>query len=337
MHTLAKDAGVNVSTVSRALRGVAGVSSAERDRIRALADRLGYRPNPFIAAFVAQVRTYRHAPIPATIAMLDCWPEDRPIWANFDDTLDYIGGIRARAHALGYHVERIRLLDLDNSVERLQRLLATRRIYGLLVLPVPKGTDLSGLDFSRLACATIDFSLQQPALIRRVSPHYYRNMRLVLTTLAARGYRRIGYAVTSIAAQVEDDLCLAAFLAFGARNPHLCVAPCLIKEVVTRQRDLVSWMRRERPDALVTADFMMPDDLVKAGFCVPEDIATVALSRPSDVTSTAHIDENDREVGARAVDMIVDAINRNELGLPATRMDHFVDGLWQEGRTVRPP
>ena len=39
--------GVNVSTVSRALRGLEGVSSELRQQVLALAKEKGYRPNPF--------------------------------------------------------------------------------------------------------------------------------------------------------------------------------------------------------------------------------------------------------------------------------------------------
>jgi len=336
-RTIARAAGVNAATVSRALRGLSSVSQDTRDRIRAIANRLGYRPNPFVAAFTAQVRTYRRNPVRATIALLDCWPADRPSWASFDDSIDYIGGIRDRANALGYQVECIRLIDLENSLERLQRLLATRRIYGLLVLPVPEETNLSGLNFSRLASATIDFSLQQPPLIRRASPNYYRNTLMALTTLATRGYRRIGYAVTAITAQRQDDLCLSAFLSFSSRHPHLCVSPCLTK-VSTRQRDLAAWLRRERPDAMITTDFMLPDDLTAAGCRVPGDVAAVSLSQPpASSRQIAYVDEDYREVGAQAVDMIADAIHRNEFGLPRKQVAHLVDGFWHEGRTVRPP
>ncbi len=336
-YTLAKAAGVHPATVSRALRGVQGVSAAERDRIRAIARRLGYRPNPFVAAYTAQVRTYRSAPDPAAIALLDCWPDQRPSWANFDGSLDYMQGVRRRADTLGYRLERIRLADLDGSHERLQRLLATRRIYGLLVLPVPNSTDLSGLDYSRLACATIDFSLQQPAFMRRTSSNYYYNARLALTILSGRGYRRIGFIATRAGSRSNDDLALSAFLSFRLTNHDSCVAPCLT-DVPTRQRDLEEWLRRERPDAVITAEIKLPDDLIAAGKRVPEDVACVSLACPPDNSrDVAHINENYQKVGAQAVDMIVDAIHRNEFGLPSTRVVHLVDGFWEEGATVRPP
>ncbi len=335
IRELAQTAGVNVSTVSRALRGMPGVSSGETERIRGIAEQLGYRPNPLVAALTAQVRTYRRNPHPATIAMLDCWPRERPSWANFSESLDYIDGVRDRADALGYQIDLIRLVDLEGSLERLKRLLVTRGIHGLLVLPVPEGTDLRGFDFTGLACSTIDYSLQQPASIRRASPHYYHNTLLALSTLVDRGYRRIGYASTPVTRQRQDDLCLAAFFAFANQHPSFCVPPCQA-QVSTRQRDLSAWLRWKRPDALITNDFLLPDDIVRAGFLVPEDVATVLLSRPCEPSRhVTHIDENYREVGAQAVDMIVDAFHRNEYGLPTMRVAHLVDGFWQEGRTTR--
>jgi LacI family transcriptional regulator len=42
---VARESGVNVSTVSRALSGVYGVHQLTRERVRAVAERLGYRPN----------------------------------------------------------------------------------------------------------------------------------------------------------------------------------------------------------------------------------------------------------------------------------------------------
>jgi DNA-binding LacI/PurR family transcriptional regulator len=336
MRTVAQAAGVNGSTVSRALRGAPGASAAVAARIREIARRLGYRTNPLVAALTAQVRTYRRAPHAATIALLDCWPEQRPVWANFDDSLDYMSGIRRRAAALGYAAERVRLSAFDGDLGRLQRFLHTRRMHGLLVLPVPEGTDLSGLDFSRLACATIDFSLERPAVLRRASANYHHNMWLALTTLVARGYRRIGYLTTRIGMQRQDRLGLSAFLAFRIIHPHACVQPCLT-DVKRYRQDMARWLERERPDALIASDVELPGDVEATGRRVPEDVACVYFARPpSNPRNLAYLDENYREIGAQAVDMIVDAIHRNDFGLPATLVVHFVDGIWREGSTVRP-
>ena len=44
---IARSLGVNASTVSRALKGLDGVSPALREKILNLAEEHGYRPNPF--------------------------------------------------------------------------------------------------------------------------------------------------------------------------------------------------------------------------------------------------------------------------------------------------
>ena len=44
---IARTLGINVSTVSRALRGLEGVSPELKEQIEQLAEAGGYRPNPF--------------------------------------------------------------------------------------------------------------------------------------------------------------------------------------------------------------------------------------------------------------------------------------------------
>jgi hypothetical protein len=143
--------------------------------------------------------------------------------------------------------------------------------------------------------------------------------------------------MTRLGSQRQDNLGLAALLAFRLIHPHVCVAPCLAD---TREyhKHLATWMDRERPDVVVTNDLMLPDDVEIGGRRVPRDVACVRLSRQQDqLRDVAYIDENYHEVGAQAVDLIVDAIHRNEFGLPGMLIVHFVDGTWHEGATVRHP
>lgn len=49
---IAKMLGINVSTVSRALKGQEGVSQELRQKIERYAKEQGYRPNPFAVSLV---------------------------------------------------------------------------------------------------------------------------------------------------------------------------------------------------------------------------------------------------------------------------------------------
>ena len=63
---IARMLNVNVSTVSRALKGLPGVSPELRQEIAQLAEKQGYRPNPF--AMSLRYNTTR------TIGMKGSWP-----------------------------------------------------------------------------------------------------------------------------------------------------------------------------------------------------------------------------------------------------------------------
>src|SRR5262245_29172734 len=69
MSDVAREAGVSIATVSRALRGVPGVGQPTRDRIREIADRLSYVVSPEASA-LSRGRTGRVAVV---VPRLDAW------------------------------------------------------------------------------------------------------------------------------------------------------------------------------------------------------------------------------------------------------------------------
>ena len=52
MKTIAAQAGVTQATVSMCLANSPRIPAATRERIQAVADRLGYRPNPYVSALM---------------------------------------------------------------------------------------------------------------------------------------------------------------------------------------------------------------------------------------------------------------------------------------------
>ena len=57
LAAIAAQAGVHVTTVSLALRNSPRLPIATRDRIRKLADELGYAPDPMLQALVAYIKS----------------------------------------------------------------------------------------------------------------------------------------------------------------------------------------------------------------------------------------------------------------------------------------
>lgn len=315
-------AGVAQSTVSRALSNNPQVSAAERERIVAIAQKLGYRPNPFVSAFTAQVRGYRRSPQGATIAFLDCTPAKRQ---NF--TRDYREGAAKRARSLGYKEEVFRLSDLNGSVDRLNNILHARGISSLLVLPVPDNCDLSGVRWENLVCATIDYTLRQPDM-HRASPDYFHGMQLVLQNLEARGLRRIVLCarredVTDIAPQWLGAYSGWQRLQKPGERMDSYISTTWDKAHFQR------WIKRTKPDAIITNSAHFFEWADEAGFHPPE-VAFAGLSPTHKRSDLFYIDQNPAQVGAAAIDLIIGQIHRNERGLPALPKRVLVASSWME-------
>ena len=74
LREIAAAAGVSVMTVSLALRGNPRISIATRDRIKRLADELGYHPDPELSRLMNHLRTSRTARGKIGVALVDFYP-----------------------------------------------------------------------------------------------------------------------------------------------------------------------------------------------------------------------------------------------------------------------
>ncbi|MFA6286405.1 MAG: LacI family DNA-binding transcriptional regulator [Opitutaceae bacterium] len=322
---VALKAGVAQSTVSRALSNNPQVSPAERKRIVAIAQKLGYRPNPYVSAFTAQVRGYRRSPQGATIAFLDCTPARRQ---NF--TRDYREGAAKRARSLGYKEEVFRLSELNGSIDQLNRILQARGISSMLVLPVPDSCDLSAVRWENLICATIDYTLRQPDM-HRASPDYFNAMQMTLQKLETQGRKRIVFC-----ARREDVTDIAP--------PWLGAYSCCqrLKKPADRMDAYIStkwdkahfqqWLKRTKPDAIVTNSAHFFDWAEEAGFNHPE-VRFSALSFYKKRPDITYIEQNPEQVGAAAIDLIIGQIHRNERGLPSLPKRVLVASSWVDPST----
>lgn len=342
---IAKAAGVAQSTVSRALRNAPSISTSERERIKKIAQKLGYRPNPFVTAFTAQVLHYRRSPQGAVIAFIDC-SESETVYSR-----EYQDGARERAHELGFSTEVFRLADVNHSFPRLNKVLQARGISAALILPVPAGVDFSTFDFETLACAAVDPTLHNPQ-VSRAEPDYFQNMQLALEVLEARGYRRPTFGTHAGESALISNAWLGAFTAWQALRPRRDrMEPCLN---VWGHEKVSQWYLRHKPDAIICNSLEYFAWAAASGLR-PPDVAYVflgagphkpLLGRLSHTRSLlgeelsqcvlSGVNQNRQQVGAFAVDTIVAQIHRNEYGINRHPNTLMIQGSWFEGETVRP-
>jgi DNA-binding LacI/PurR family transcriptional regulator len=344
MRDVADRLGVNASTVSRALRGDPRVSETTRKRVQETAMEMGYRPNPYVQAFTAHVRGYRRMPEHAPVAVLDPYtPAKMPAYIKL-----YADGVREQAEANGYKVDHFQLDGSKHQFQRLLRILQTRGIQGLVVLPVEKGKELPGLTDFPMAMATIDYTLKAPSL-HRATPSYFQNMDLALRSAHGLGYRRIGFCTYREEVDRISAHWLGAFASWSMlQSPEHQVPVHFsnfsgVYRTGTRAAEdwkryrgqFLQWLEAAKPDVIISNDTFILEWLSSEGVDVPGDVGFIHLGLNDETPGISGIDQNHRAIGEAAMDLILAQIHANQSGVPSHMKTVLVYGTWVPGSTTR--
>jgi hypothetical protein len=125
LRSLAALAGVTSMTVSLALRDHPSISSATRTRLKKLAAKHGYRPDPTVAKLMHHLRTRRTERTLLSLCGLRLRP---PVISaqGYDYGQQVCTGARGRAETLGFRFEEIFIDEPGQSLRRLQKVLTSR-------------------------------------------------------------------------------------------------------------------------------------------------------------------------------------------------------------------
>ncbi len=330
---IALAAGVTQPTVSLALRNDPSVIPRTRERILALARELGYMPDPYLSGLAAYRARTRPPVYQATLAWLTNYP-GRNGWRTPPQFVQYHEGAVERAAALGYRIEEHWLGDPGMTPAQIARILRSRNIGGILVVPQPDSMAEVDFPWQNFSAVGFGYTLVKPAL-HLVTTHQYRAARLVYRRLWERGYRRIGLALERSMDDRVDNMFSAGVASLQIDLPaDAGLEPFLDRGY--RRGEFLAWFEANRPDALIIKWPATIDWLRAAGHRVPEDVGVAFVALPPGATHFAGIDENSREVGRRAADKLIELIRSGERGPPALPMRTLIEGSWREGQTIRP-
>jgi DNA-binding LacI/PurR family transcriptional regulator len=333
MRAVAERAGVSRATVSRALRNHPGIPEATRRRVLDAAETLGYRPNPLVATLMAQLHTGRSASETPTLAVLDFSLTHPCDWST-NAFLQFEAGARSRAHALGFELEHFWCNEPEMTASRMQKILHTRNIAGVLVPPATyTGGRPMDLDWSRFAVAGLASMRDEPRINRAGADHFF-NAQLALDRLSALGCRRAGFVMNRGMSRLTKDRWLGGFHAWhhGKGGPH--DAPVHLPDTLSAD-GLAKWLDRFVPDAILYMGGEVPGLLKQLGIRTPDELGVVTLNRTPWEEFHAGVSENSDAVGAAAVDLLIAQIHRNERGLPENPYTVLVKGVWRPGSSVR--
>lgn len=322
------------STVSLALRDHPRISPAVRKRIHELAEKLGYRINPLVAALMASRRTGKETKH-VTLAYVTNYPTRYGWRPPHHDRPDFFPGAQARARDFGYRLEDFWLAEPGMTPGRFADILSARSINGLIIGRLPPGQSSLALDWTRFSCVALGMTLRSPVL-HHVTENHFSTARQAMVRCAERGYRRPGFVFSGANDSPRvGDRWLGAFLCEQQHWPAADrLPPC--PAVPADAESFAKWFRKTRPDALV-ATHARPvlAWLGGMGVAVPRDVGLIDLEGDP-ALDCAGVRYDPAKIGALGVEMLLGMLHRNETGVPADQHEILLTGVWHEGSTLPP-
>ncbi len=281
LRDIAEKLGVSTMTVSLALRAHPSISKARVAEVREAARKMGYRPNAMASALAHRKWTLSRRATSTTLAWLNCWDDPRDLRRQREFDLYWKGAASAADH-LGYQLKEV-VWNAEMPHARLRKILLARNIPGLVIPPHPIPPNWSDWDFAPFSLVRIGHSVSNLP-VHVITPDQVQCSLLAFREARKRGYRRVG--LVSSAWAERHTLFDAGFLLGQIQAAVKAVIPILRLADARGMPDardvlkLEHWMRRFRPDAILTDVNDLGHMLASLKTKVPEDVGLAMLSTP---------------------------------------------------------
>lgn len=301
LKTIAERAGVNVSTVSRALNTGDRVNSETAAKIRQIAETLNYHPNELARSLVMN-KSF-------TVGIV--LPEVSN--AFFAEVLM---AIEKELVECGYSIILGLSHHQEEAARRCQEMLAAKHVDGLIAF----STELSDA-VSHLPAVLVDCndSLQNVDLVAADNAY---GVQLALEHLISFGHKRIAYVTDSVTTMARQH----AFLSITSRRGLHC------EEYIVKTKNLYEaggyesieplFEKELAPTAILCANDYMAIGCIKAlfdrGISVPQDVSVIGFDDSTLLDYLPHsittIRQPKQIIGQRAARLLVQRMNEYEVG-----------------------
>lgn len=331
MRSMARTLGLSRTTVSDSLRDHPRVKAKTRALVQAHARAVGYHFNPLASSILSEVRRTRLSAFHGVVAAVSL---DEPARPQFPGPYwhDLLRGATERADHLGFKLERFLVGSPGVSVHRLDTILRSRGIRGVMIMPAWGRPDFRHLDWSNYTGAYVDYLIDRPAL-HSACPDHPRAMVMALERLRALGYRRPGLVL-----QEQDSIRLqhrwaAAFLAEVTLTKGFDHVPPLLMPQLG-EPPFVKWFKRYKPDVVLGHRTEIVSWMKDCGARVPETHGFCCLNISINATPAAGIDLQPYQIGVCGIDIVISQLHRNEYGIPSLPHNTTVPSRWVDGPTL---
>ena len=298
--------GVNVSTVSRALRGLEGVSSELRQQILALAKDKGYRPNPFAVSLRYDTTRTIGVVVPDI---------------SFNHFAHIVKRIEDEARKEGYMCI---ITDSDDKYETEKsclELLINMHVEGVIICPSQETTDFAHIQrLRKINVPVVLFDRDADIDISSVVINDADSARQATKTLIDGGAKRIAFLGGPN--RVKQTIERKHGYIEALRESNMPIIKELVKcNYISFNSGLSDTLELldlpEPPDAIIATHGLLVGSAMRAidsrGLRIPDDVALIGYMSDwvSDVMSPrmSFVKQNQREMGTKAFKLLFDQLN----------------------------
>ncbi|MCH6255096.1 LacI family transcriptional regulator [Puniceicoccaceae bacterium K14] len=331
MRLIAEKIGVTKTTVSLALRGHKSISAATRDKVKNLADKLGYRPDPAISAIAAQRWSSQSQDRHRVIAFL-CHNDPRSKMYQ----KGYLPAAQKRAEEYGYKLEKFHV-DEYPTAESVTRVLYARGIRGIIVPAIhnPESKRAINIDWSKFTAVCCGVGRVLPPL-HVVTNDIFATTRLIWETVARAGHKRVGASLFCHSPIADDD-----WERVGASTAAMKLLGLSESEKipihtghVDEEDSLMEWYEKYRPEVIIGFNQTVGETLERCGVKIPEDVEFISLISHSG-SRWSGLFRHTNDIAIAAVDLLNNEIRENNWGQPAAPHATHIQPDWNQGSTYR--
>ncbi len=295
------------------------------------AAKLGYQRNREVSKIMSSVRRRQTMPIAEKIAYLSRGDE---FPSKGDEMLDSIirKAAAQRATQQGYRIDFFNRNETGMTVRRLNDILVSRGIRGLIIGPFNKDRDELDLDWPRFATVAVGYSLRKPEP-HRVTRDVFHDMLFVLELLQAKGYQRFGLVIDTSRMIRRAQFAEGGLKAYERWHSVTPVEPFLPGKI--ERAPFLDWYRKNRPDVVIGFEERYASWLQEEGLNIPRDVAFVDFSKThASNPFYSGFSPNYPLLATTSVDRLAALLRENNFGLPEFSRATTVEGHWHPGSSI---
>lgn len=326
--------GINPSTVSRALNDLPSIPKATRERVKAKAAEMNYRPDPSLRR-LAERRWAIH-PSGRSVSMAFV------AWSKKDYPNHYLllkNGIRKIAEDLGYGFESLYVDDYPDATSA-ARVLKSRGVAGIIAMASKDQTAWQNFpwnQFSSVQTLTGEEAETGLSTVRYDTFWTLLNAgkRILKSCPASAAICLIEQPHRSKSDELNHSAALQV-IELWKQAGIACPPPQFFKISPDAQQAMVSWLAEEGVHNAIVPNSSIEWPLKKSGIKTPEQIRLIALKIEEGSAIAGYRWQMD-QIALRAVQQVDSMIRHDETGSPAKPETTVIPCLWVSGKSFPEP